>query len=47
MFTSNPFAGLSIAPALMQAYVVIMIALVAAGTLFDIVHKGSARVFFR
>ncbi len=46
MFASNPFAGLSIAPALMQAYVVIMIALVAAGTLFDIVHKGSARYFF-
>ena len=46
MFTSNPFAGLSIAPALMQAYVVIMIALVAAGTLFDIVHKGSAKYFF-
>ncbi|HTO48469.1 MAG TPA: hypothetical protein VML91_12600 [Burkholderiales bacterium] len=46
MFTSNPFAGLSIAPAVMQAYVVIMIALVAAGTLFDVVHKGSARYFF-
>ena len=48
MFTSNPFAELSasIAPAVMQAYVVIMIVLVAAGTLFDIVHKGSARYFF-
>jgi hypothetical protein len=46
MFTSNPFAGLSIAPAVAQAYVVIMILLVAAGTLFDIVHKGSARYFF-
>jgi hypothetical protein len=46
MFTSNPFAGLSITPAVMQAYVVIMIALVAVGTLFDIVHKGSARYFF-
>ena len=46
MFASNPFAGLSIAPAVMQAYVVIMILLVAAGTLFDIVHKGSARYFF-
>jgi hypothetical protein len=30
----------------MQTYVVSMIALVAAGTLFDIVHKGSARYFF-
>ncbi|MGH8620767.1 MAG: hypothetical protein ACRET3_01405, partial [Burkholderiales bacterium] len=48
MFTSNPFAGLSasIPPAVMQTYVVIMITLVAAGTLFDIVHKGSARYFF-
>ena len=48
MFTNNPFAGLSasIPPAVMQTYVVIMIVLVAAGTLFDIVHKGSARYFF-
>jgi hypothetical protein len=48
MFTSNPFAGLSasISPAVMQSYVVIMIVLVVAGTLFDIVHKGSARYFF-
>jgi hypothetical protein len=48
MFTSNPFAELSasVAPALMQTYVVIMIALVVAGTLFDVVHKGSAKYFF-
>jgi hypothetical protein len=46
MFTNNPFAALSLAPALMQAYVLLMIALVAAGTLFDVVHKGSARYFF-
>jgi hypothetical protein len=48
MFTSNPFAELSasIPPAIMQTYVVIMIILVAAGTLFDIVHKGSAKYFF-
>jgi hypothetical protein len=48
MFTANPFAGLSasIPPAVMQAYVAIMIVLVAAGTLFDVVHKGSARYFF-
>jgi hypothetical protein len=46
MFTINPFAALGVAPALMQGYVVIMILLVAAGTLFDIVHKGSARYFF-
>jgi hypothetical protein len=48
MFTSNPFAEISAAvpPAVMQAYVVLMVVLVAAGTLFDVVHKGSARYFF-
>ena len=49
MFTSNPFAALSasISPGVMQWYVVIMIILVAAGTLFDVVHKGSAKYFFQ
>jgi hypothetical protein len=48
MFTSNPFAELSasVSPAMMQTYVVIMVILVAAGTLFDVLHKGSARYFF-
>lgn len=48
MFTRNPFAELSafISPAVMQTYVVMMIVLVVAGTLFDIVHKGSATYFF-
>jgi len=48
MFAINPFAELSafIPPAVMQTYVVIMAVLVAVGTLFDIVHKGSARYFF-
>jgi hypothetical protein len=48
MFAINPFAALSasIPPAVMQTYVVVMIVLVAAGTLFDIVHKGSAKYFF-
>ena len=48
MFTSNPFAAIStsIAPGVMQAFVILMIVLVAAGTLFDILHKGSARYFF-
>ena len=48
MFTTNPFAAISasIPPAVMQTYVVVMIVLVAAGTLFDIVHKGSAKYFF-
>jgi hypothetical protein len=48
MFSINPFAGLAgtISPAAMQWYVVLMVVLVAAGTLFDIVHKGSAKYFF-
>jgi len=48
MLAINPFAALSasIPPAVMQAFVVVMIVLVAVGTLFDIVHKGSARYFF-
>jgi hypothetical protein len=47
MFTSNPFAELStsVPPTVMQTYVVVMALLVAGGTLFDIVHKKSARYF--
>src|SRR4029453_8054019 len=48
MIFNNPFAELSasIAPIVMQTYVVIMIVLVAGGTLYDIVHKRSAKYFF-
>lgn len=48
MFTVNPFATLSasIQPAIMQTYVVIMIILVAGGTVLDMIHKKSARYFF-
>lgn len=48
MFTSNPFAELSafIPQAFMPTFIVIMVVLVVAGTLFDVVHKGSARYFF-
>lgn len=48
MAITNPFAELSasISPAIMQSYVVLMIILVAAGTLFDVWHKKSARYFF-
>jgi len=48
MFTHNPFAALGDfwSPHVMQLYIVLMIVLVAAGTLFDIVHKGSAKYFF-
>ena len=49
MFTSNPFAELSafIPPAIMQSYIVVMILMVAGGTLFDMLHKKSATYFFR
>ncbi|MEQ8195545.1 MAG: hypothetical protein RIB59_13755 [Rhodospirillales bacterium] len=49
MFTINPFAELSalIPPVVMQTYVAIMIVLVVGGTLFDIVHKKSAKYFFQ
>jgi hypothetical protein len=48
MFSTNPFASLAgaIPAAAMQGYVLLMAALVAAGTLFDVWHKGSARYFF-
>ena len=48
MFTSNPFAALSmtIPTAAIQTYVIVMIGLVVAGTLFDIWHKRSATYFF-
>ncbi len=48
MLTTNPFAELSasISPSIMQTYLIIMILLVVGGTLFDVVHKGSAKYFF-
>jgi hypothetical protein len=47
MFTSNPFAELSawISPSVMQTYIVVMIILVAAGTIYDVLHKKSATYF--
>ncbi|MFN0160117.1 MAG: hypothetical protein ACKVQQ_02740 [Burkholderiales bacterium] len=48
MLSVNPFAAVaaSIPPSVMQGYVILMVVLVAAGTLFDMVHKGSAKYFF-
>jgi predicted small integral membrane protein len=47
MFTSNPFAELSswISPGIMQAYIIAMIILVIGGTIFDVLHKKSAKYF--
>lgn len=48
MFTSNHFAELSafISPIVMQSFIVVMILMVAGGTLFDMMHKKSAKYFF-
>jgi len=48
MFATSPFAELSasIPPTLMQAYVAVMILLVAGGTLLDMSMKKSATYFF-
>jgi hypothetical protein len=49
MLAGNPFAELTafLPPLFMQAYVVLMVIAVAGGALFDVIHKGSARFFFR
>jgi hypothetical protein len=46
--SSNPFAELSpsVAPVVMQLYVIVMVLLVAGGTIADIIHKRSATYFF-
>ncbi|MCX8003730.1 MAG: hypothetical protein N2688_02060 [Burkholderiaceae bacterium] len=48
MFAVNPFATVApaLSPAFMQGFVIVMVALVVLGTLFDVVHKGSAKFFF-
>ncbi len=48
MFTNNPIAGIPhfVPPAALEAYVIAMTVLVAAGTLFDMVHRKNARFFF-
>ena len=48
MITNNPFSGLSelIAPIAMQGFAIAMIALVAVGTLIDIIHKKNVKYFF-
>jgi len=48
MFTTNPFAELSasIPPNVMQGYLILMVILVAGGTILDMMHKKSAKYFF-
>ena len=51
MITTNPFAQLNAAspdiftPGLMQGFIILMILLVAGGTIFDVLHKKSAKYF--
>ncbi|MBZ0068035.1 MAG: adenylyl-sulfate reductase [Thiobacillus sp.] len=49
MFTNNPFLSLTdFLPVIaMQAYIVLMLVAVVAGTLLDTMHKGSALFFAR
>ncbi len=49
MFTSNPFVELTVfLPSFaMQAYIVLMVFAVIFGTLFDVLHKSSAKFFAR
>jgi hypothetical protein len=48
MFSNNPFVELStsISSDAIQAFIVLMVVLVIAGTLFDVIHKKSAKYFF-
>jgi hypothetical protein len=47
MFANNPFVEVSasLSPTFMQVYVVVMIILVMLGTIYDVMHKKSARYF--
>ena len=47
MLTTNPFAELAatVSPGIMQTYVIVMILLVVGGTLYDVIHKQSAKYF--
>jgi hypothetical protein len=47
MLANNPFYSVAeaLSPSFMKAYIVLMVLAVIAGTLFDVVHKGSAKFF--
>lgn len=49
MFTDNPFIPATdfLPPSYLQAYIVLMVLAVVAGTLFDLYHKRSAEFFAR
>ena len=48
MLSVNPFAILAetVSPLFMQSFVVLMVILIAVGTLVDIIHKKNVKYFF-
>ena len=48
MLSINPFAILAefVSPIYMQSFVILMIALIAVGTIVDIIHKKNVKYFF-
>ena len=48
MLTNNPFAEVAtiLPPVAMKSFIIIMVLLVIAGTIFDVIHKKSAKYFF-
>ena len=48
MFATNPFSILAgtVPSVVMQVFVVLMILLIAVGTLLDIIHKKNVKYFF-
>ena len=48
MLSVNPFAILAetVSPLFMQSFVVLMVVLIAIGTLVDIIHKKNVKYFF-
>lgn len=49
MFTANPFAPLTafVPPIIMQGYIVLMVFVVAIGTLFDLLHEKKLKFFMQ
>ena len=48
MLSANPFSMLAetVSPIYMQSFVILMLALIAVGTLLDIIHKKNVKYFF-
>ena len=48
MFYNNPFSGLAdlVTPLAIQGFTILMVGLVALGTLMDIIHKKNVKYFF-